>query len=68
MEMISDSLKRFVIDTGLSNYEISKLTGLSQSVLSRWINNQRDITLETAAKIACVIGAELNHTKRPSKT
>jgi plasmid maintenance system antidote protein VapI len=56
---LSDSLRKAIADCGYSNYALSHLTGISQSVLNRFVSGERDITLGTASKIAVVIGAEL---------
>jgi len=45
--------------SGHTHYSLSQLTGVSQSVLNRFTSGQRDITLETAGKIAAALGAEL---------
>lgn len=56
---LSEALKRAIENSGLSNYAISGLSGVDQSVLNRFVNGERDITLETASKIATALGAEL---------
>jgi plasmid maintenance system antidote protein VapI len=56
---LSDSLRTAIAECGYSNYALSHLTGVSQSVLNRFVSGERDITLGTASKIAVVIGAEL---------
>lgn len=56
---LSTSLKLAIEQSGHTNYSLSQLTGISQSVLNRFTSGQRDITLETAGKIAAALGAEL---------
>lgn len=56
---LSESLRKAIEESGYSNYQLSHLTGVSQSVLNRFVSGERDITLGTASKIAVVIGAEL---------
>lgn len=56
---LSAALKRAIENSGLTNYALSGLSGVSQSVLNRFTSGQRDITLETAGKIAAALGAEL---------
>lgn len=56
---LSESLRKAIEESGYSNYALSHLTGVSQSVLNRFVSGERDITLGTASKIAVVIGAEL---------
>lgn len=56
---LSEALKRAIEESGYTNYAISKMTGVSQSVLNRFVAGDRDITLATAAKIASELGAVL---------
>lgn len=44
-------LKSAVKQSGLSLNTIAKESGLSQSQLSRFVNNERTLTLESAAKL-----------------
>ncbi len=43
----------------MSRYEISQESEVSEAVLSRFVNGERGITLETAAKVATVLGLSL---------
>jgi transcriptional regulator with XRE-family HTH domain len=56
---LSAALKRAIENSGYTNYALSGRSGVSQSVLNRFTSGERDITLETASKIAAAIGAEL---------
>ena len=56
---LSAALKAAIEKSGQSNYAISQLSGVSQSVLNRFTSGERDITLSTAGKIAAALGAEL---------
>lgn len=61
---LSAALKLAIEKSGHTNYSLSQLSGVSQSVLNRFTSGQRDITLETAGKIAAALGAELR-VKKP---
>jgi transcriptional regulator with XRE-family HTH domain len=50
--VVTHALKRAIADSGLSLYQISKDTGVSASVLTRFMNGERDIQLSTADKLA----------------
>ena len=56
---LSESLRKAIEKAGYTNYALSQLSGVSQSVLNRFVSGERDITLETASKIAAAIGLEL---------
>lgn len=64
---ISGALKLAVQAAGMSAYDLSKKSGVSQSVLSRWMTGKRDITLVTADKIASGLGLDCRMS-RPKKT
>lgn len=53
---LSEALKAAIEKSRLSNYAISQLSGVNQSVLTRFTGGQRDITLDTASKIAAALG------------
>ena len=56
---LSAALKQAIEKSGHTNYALSQLSGVSQGVLSRFTSGERDITLDTAGKIAAALGAEL---------
>ena len=45
--------------SGWSIYRLAKDSGVSQPVVSRFVNGKRGITLATASKLAEVLGLEL---------
>jgi plasmid maintenance system antidote protein VapI len=53
--------------SGLSVYRLAKDSGVSQPVLSRFVNRQRGITLATASKLVETLGLELVSRKRSKK-
>ncbi len=59
MAGIDRQLLDFIKKSKLSRYQISKQCGVSQGILSRFVNGTRDITLETAARIAKVLKVKL---------
>ncbi len=44
---VSDQIRQAILDTGLTNYRISKSTGVDQSTLSRFLNGGHDISTQT---------------------
>jgi len=60
---LEKQLRSAVKDSGLTTYRLAKDSGVSQPVLSRFLNGKRGITLATASKLANVLGLEL----RPPK-
>lgn len=51
----SEAVREALQETGLSLYEISKRSGVSQSVLSRFMREERDITLGTLDRLEAVL-------------
>ncbi|MES1213409.1 MAG: helix-turn-helix domain-containing protein [Singulisphaera sp.] len=51
--------RRTIVESGESEYAIGKATGVSQSVLSRFVNGERGISLETAAKLCRYLELDL---------
>lgn len=59
-EPISDALRQAIMESGVSRYAIAQATGVSESVLSRFVNRERDtIQLTTADALARFLSLEL---------
>ena len=56
---IESQLRQAILDSGLSRYQISKLSGVDKSQLSYFVHGKRSLTLTSAEKIAEVLGLEL---------
>ena len=61
---LEKQLRRAIQGSGLSAYRIAQESGVSEAVLSRFLNRQRTITLATASKLAEVLGLRLIVTTR----
>lgn len=59
MANMSDTLRSAMQASDLSDYRISKMTGVHASVIGRFLKGERGISLTTAGKIAEVVGLEL---------
>lgn len=57
--LISDDLRRAIESSGLTRYRIAKDTGLSQSLLSRFVSGERGLSLEAIDKIGTLLGLRL---------
>lgn len=56
---IEDQLKVAILNSEMTRYKISQLSGLSNAQLSYFVNGKRSLTLPTAAKLAKVLGLKL---------
>ena len=63
-ENIEQRLKRAVLESELSRYQIAKVSGVSEAQLSFFVNDKRTLTLPVAAKLAEVLGLELRPKKK----
>ena len=59
MLKLSEQLRGYVRNCGQSVYAVSQASGVSQSVLSRFLAGERSPTLDTAEKLVEVLGLEL---------
>jgi transcriptional regulator with XRE-family HTH domain len=59
MKTIVDQLRRAIADSGQTEYAIAKGSGVSQSVLSRFVRGERSIGMETAAKLCQYLKLDL---------
>ena len=64
---VAEQLRHSLAHSGLTHYRIGKLSGVSIAIIGRFVAGTRDIRLETAAKLAAVLGLHLqpkNGTKK----
>ena len=59
MKDIEKQLKQAVLKSNMSRYRIARESGLTESQLSYFVNDQRTLTLPAAAKLAKTLGLEL---------
>ncbi len=52
-------LRRAIKQSGETQYPIAQATGISQSALNRFINDERGINLDTAAKLRQYLDLDL---------
>jgi transcriptional regulator with XRE-family HTH domain len=65
---ITDPLRRAIERSGVTRYAIAKATGVSESVLSRFVRGTHGISLSTAERLAEELELQLvpQKTKRKS--
>ena len=64
--MLADDLRRAIADSGLTPYAIAKQAEIRPEVVTRFVNGERDLYLETAGKIAAVLGLALRPVREPA--
>ena len=64
---LQDQLRQAIEDSGLTLYRIAKDSGVVYQVLHRFASGERDLTLETASRLAHYFQMRLTRPKRPKK-
>lgn len=67
--LFSDQLRHALDASGMTRYRIAKLTGVDQSVLSRFMAGRAGLSLEAVDKLAAVLEIEIvtSTSKRKAK-
>ena len=58
-EPLSQTLKKAIRESEMTEYQIAKRAGISQIMISRFLSGERSIRLATADKLAGVLGLKL---------
>ncbi len=61
---LGNQLRAAFAESGLSRFELSRRAGISYAIVHRFIGSDRTITLDTASKLADVLGVELGPARR----
>ena len=56
---LSEALKKAILKSEMTQYQIAKEAGIDQGMITRFLHGERDLRLETAGRIAEVVGARL---------
>ena len=62
---LQDQLRQAIENSGLTLYRIAKDSGIAYQVLHRFARGERDLTLETATRLADYFGMRLTRPRRP---
>jgi plasmid maintenance system antidote protein VapI len=64
---LQDQLREAIEESGVIRYRIAKDSGIAYQVHNRFARGERDVTLETATKLADYFGMRLTRPRRPKK-
>jgi plasmid maintenance system antidote protein VapI len=64
---IEEQLRQEIIGAAISRYRLAKLSGVSEGVISNFVNRRRTMTMVTGARCAAILGLELRPVKKPAK-
>lgn len=60
---VSETLRKAIMESGLTHYRIGKQTGIAPPVLDRFVSGERSLRLDTVDKIAEALRLELTKQK-----
>ena len=61
---LSEQLRQAVRDSGLTPYRIATDAGVDRAVMTRFVNRDRGLTLDTASRITDYLGLELRPARK----
>lgn len=64
---LADALKSAARESGLTSYALGKSAGVHPTQIDRWLSGERSVSLDTASKIAGVLGVQVSVPKNKSK-
>jgi ribosome-binding protein aMBF1 (putative translation factor) len=64
---IDEQLRRAIEESGMSCRAVAAAAGVPEKCVQRFVKGERDLKLETAAKLATALGLKLVETGRPRR-
>ena len=64
---LAEQLRRAIAASGLTPYRIATDAGVDRAIMTRFVNGDRGLTLDTASRIADYLGLELRSKRRSAK-
>jgi DNA-binding phage protein len=64
---LAAQLREAIEASGLTAYAIAKVSGVDSGILYRFLAGERDLTLDTASRIAAVVGVRFTKPRRRPK-
>ena len=64
MKTLSEQLRELIVKSGVSRYEISKQTGVSQAALSRFVLGHRGISGKAMDAVGAFLGLTITTKKK----
>lgn len=62
---LSEDLREAIVASGKSHYRLAQEAGITPGVISRFVSGERDLRLETASKLAELLGIRLTKPRAP---
>ena len=59
IKTLDEQIVRAIKDRGLTGYRVAQMSGVSETILSRFLRGERSLALPTASKLVAALGLEL---------
>ena len=59
MKTASEILRQAIVDSGLSLYDLKRMSGVDPATTSRFLNGKATLTLPTFDKLAAAVGVQV---------
>lgn len=63
---LTDQLRHFIEAGEMSRYELSKITGIDKSVLSKFVHGKCGLSMQSLDKIGETLGLQIIQTPKPA--
>ncbi len=67
MIMISDTLKKAIVDSGLSDRALGKLAGVNRQIIARFVRGEQHLRGENIDRLCVALNLELKPMRRHGK-
>jgi len=61
---LEDQIIQAIKDNGLTSYRLGKMSGVSDTIISRFLRRERTLSLKTASKLVAAMKMELKPVKK----
>ena len=62
---LAATIRKAVKDSGMTPYRIATDADVDRAIMTRFVNEQRGLTLDTASRLCDILGLELRPSTRP---
>ena len=66
-ETFSEQLRQAIENSGLTRYQISKETGIHQSILGRFVHGEMGLAMETIDRLCEFLGLSISQQRKQRK-
>jgi transcriptional regulator with XRE-family HTH domain len=67
IEPLSEQLRQAMVESGVTRYRISKVTGIDQAALSRFAHGERGLSMEAMDAIGEYLGLRIVFGRKPRR-